>query len=159
TTAATGLAVRAAGNEMKVLFTRFLKNENSCELKVLDAIPNIHVIHLCKSFGFYHTLKEEEKIELQRIYRELWGHIKEEIELGNYKVLVLDEIISAYNYGILDQQEVQYFLEHKPEELEVILTGRNPGKELMELADYVSEVKKIKHPYDKNIGARQGIEY
>lgn len=159
TTAATGLAVRAAGNEMKVLFTRFLKNEDSSELKILDEIPNIHVLHLCKAYGFYHTLTEEKKLELLRTYRDLWRHIVEEIDQGTYQVLIMDELIAAYNYEIIDQEQVRNFLEHKPEDLEIIMTGRNPAKELLELSDYVSEIKKIKHPFDKKISARKGIEY
>ena len=71
TTAATGLAVRAAGSGMKVLFARFLKNENSAELCVLDQIPGIEVIHLPKSYGFYNTQSEEEKAETKQMYGEL----------------------------------------------------------------------------------------
>ena len=74
TTAATGLAVRAAGSGMKVLFARFLKNENSAELCVLDQIPGIEVIHLPKSYGFYNTQSEEEKAETKQMYEELWKY-------------------------------------------------------------------------------------
>lgn len=74
TTAATGLAVRAAGSGMKVLFARFLKNENSAELCVLDQIPGIEVIHLPKSYGFYNTQSEEEKAETKQMYGELWRY-------------------------------------------------------------------------------------
>lgn len=159
TTAATGLAVRAAGNGMQVLFARFLKQENSCELKILDEISNIEVIHLDKKFGFYNMLDEFKKSELKEIYHALWNEIKSKIRMGNYQLLVVDEIMAACNYGIINWGEVIEFLKQKPEGLEVVMTGRNPTKELIEIADYVSEIIKIKHPFDQNIGARPGIEY
>ena len=75
TSAAIGLAVRAAGNGMKVLFTRFLKTEDSGELKILDQISGIEVIHLKKSFGFYKTLSEQGKKEMSEMYFRLWKEI------------------------------------------------------------------------------------
>ena len=72
TSAATGLAVRAAGCGKQVLFARFLKNEESGELEILDRIPEIHVIHLERSFGFYRTLTEEEQAEVRQMYEALW---------------------------------------------------------------------------------------
>ena len=82
TTAATGLAVRAAGSGMKVLFARFLKNENSAELCVLDQIPGIEVIHLPKSYGFYNTQSEEEKAETKQMYGELWRYALDRAKNG-----------------------------------------------------------------------------
>ena len=79
TSAATGLAVRAAGCGMKVLFARFLKNEESGELNILDTIPEIKVIHLKRSYGFYNTLSEREKKEVRQMYGKLWLDIREQI--------------------------------------------------------------------------------
>ena len=79
TTAAIGLAARAAGCGMKVLFARFLKNEDSGELKVLDSVPEIEVLHLVRSYGFFNTLTEEEKEEVRQMYGELWERIKKRI--------------------------------------------------------------------------------
>ena len=85
TTAAIGLAARAAGCGMKVLFARFLKNEDSGELKVLDSVPEIEVLHLVRSYGFFNTLTEEEKEEVRQMYGELWERIKKRISCGEFR--------------------------------------------------------------------------
>lgn len=159
TTAATGLAVRAAGAGMQVLFARFLKNENSGELRILDQIPEIEVLHLEKSYGFYRTLSDSDKAKMTAMYRKLWQNIEEKITSGAYDMLVTDELMAAYNYGILEQESVHRFLENKPEKLEIVMTGRNPSERLMELSDYISEIKKVRHPFDQQVTARKGIEF
>ena len=159
TSAATGLAVRAAGCGKQVLFARFLKNEDSGELEILDRIPEIHVIHLERSFGFYRTLTEEEQAEVRQMYEALWQDIVQKAETDVYDVLVMDEFMAAYNYGLIGHDAAFAFLREKPERLEVVLTGRDPDEALVELADYVSEIRKVKHPFDRGIRARRGIEY
>ena len=159
TSAATGLAVRAAGCGMKVLFARFLKNEESGELKILDEVSKINVIHLERSYGFYNTLSEREKEEVRLMYEKLWHRILDMISNSTYDVLVMDEFMAAYNYGLIPHEEALTFLKEKPAGLEIVLTGRNPDKRLVELADYVSEIRKVKHPFDRGILARRGIEY
>ena len=81
------------------------------------------------------------------------------IEEGNFDVLMLDEILASVRLGVVDAEQLLSFLKNKPENLEVILTGRDPIPELVEIADYVSEIKKIKHPFDAGIYARKGIEF
>lgn len=159
TSAATGLSVRAAGCGKQVLFARFLKNEESGELEILDRIPEIHVIHLERSFGFYRTLTEEEQAEVRQMYEALWQDIVRRAETDVYDVLVMDEFMAAYNYGLIGHDAAFAFLREKPERLEVVLTGRDPDEDLVELADYVSEIRKVKHPFDRGIRARRGIEY
>ena len=144
TSAAIGLAVRAAGSGLKVLFTRFLKNESSGELAILDDISQIKVLHL------------EEKQEVRETYLQLWRAIELEILTGRYDVLVIDEFMAAYKYDLIPKEEAIELLEKKPKELEIVLTGRNPDEKLVELADYVSEIKKVKHPFDQGIYARKG---
>ena len=159
TTAATGLAVRAVGSGMRVLFARFLKNEFSGELKILDRIPEIEVLHLEKSYGFFKTLSEKEQEEVREMYGRLWNTIRGKISTGDYDMLVIDEFMAAYRYGLIPNEEALCFLEKKPTGLEVVLTGRDPDLRLVEKADYVSEICKVKHPYDRGIRARRGIEY
>ena len=159
TSAATGLAVRAAGCGKQVLFARFLKNEESGELEILDRIPEIHVIHLERSYGFYRTLTEEEQAEVRQTYEALWHDIVRRAETDVYDVLVMDEFMAAYNYGLIGHDAAFAFLREKPVRLEVVLTGRDPDEALVELADYVSEIRKVKHPFDRGIRARRGIEY
>ena len=159
TTAATGLAGRAAGCGMKVLFARFLKNENSVELRILDSVPDIEVLHLERSYGFFNTLTDEEKEEVRQMYGQLWELIREKISGGQFQMLVIDEFMAAYRYGLIGREEALDLLTGKPEALELVLTGRDPGPELTALADYVSEIRKVKHPFDQGILARRGIEY
>lgn len=159
TTAAIGLAVRAAGSGKKVLFARFLKNEDSGELRILDAVPEIEVIHLEKSYGFFRALTEKEQEEARQMYASVWGCVREKAAEGSYDMVVIDEFMAAYRYGLISHEEAVVFLTGKPEEMEVVLTGRDPEPELTELADYVSEIRKVKHPFDRGIMARKGIEY
>lgn len=159
TTAAVGLAVRAAGCGMKVLFARFLKNESSGELKILDEIPEIEVLHLDKSYGFYWTLSDSERDAVREMYGQLWRKILEKVSEGVYSMLVMDEFMAAYRYELIPHDEALEFLRCRPENLEVVLTGREPAEELLEQADYVSDIQKVRHPFDHNTGARRGIEY
>ncbi len=159
TSAAAGLAIRAAGRGKKILFVRFLKNENSGELKILDKIPEIDVVYPEKSYGFYSSLSGEQKKEAAETYRALWERTVRLISAKLYDVLVADEFMAAYNYGLIPDEEALRFLREKPKELEVVLTGRNPDPRLVELADYVSEIRKIRHPFDRGVTAREGIEY
>lgn len=159
TTAATGLAVRAAGCGKKVLFARFLKNENSGELRVLEQIPEIDVMHPEQSHGFYWTLDEGQKAKAREVYRRFWDAIQGKIRAGGYFMLVMDEFMAAYRYGFIPSEEALELLKENPQGLEIILTGRDPAEELAALADYVSEISKVKHPFDRGIRARRGIEY
>ena len=159
TTAAVGQAVRMAGRGKKVLFARFLKNENSGELKILDQIEEIEVIHMSKSFGFFKSLNEKEKEEWKKTYRELWMTIQNKIKTGDYDLLVMDEFLHALRYQIVSEEEILKFLKERPADLEVVMTGRNPSEKMVKAADYVSDIRKIKHPYDQGIPARKGIEY
>ena len=144
---------------MRVLFARFLKNEFSGELKILDQIPEIEVFHLEKSYGFFKTLSEKEQEEVREMYGKLWSTIRGKISTGDYDMLVIDEFMAAYRYGLIPNEEAVQFLKDRPDNLEVVLTGRDPSDELLELADYISEVKMVRHPFEKGIRARKGIEY
>lgn len=159
TTASIGLSIRCAGNGEKVIFTQFLKDNQSNELKVLEGIDNIQVVLAKKVFGFTFLMTPEQKIEAKQYFR---SHFKEVTDMAikeGVRLLVLDEIISSYNMEFVDQQEVLNFLKNKPEELEVVLTGRDPAPELVERADYVTRMMKIKHPFDQKMPARKGIEF
>ncbi|MCI8292785.1 MAG: cob(I)yrinic acid a,c-diamide adenosyltransferase [Hespellia sp.] len=159
TTAATGLAIRAAGSGMQVLFARFLKNDQSSELRILQNISEIHLLHPSRTYGFYRTLGNCERAELRNVYEQYWQQIKAEVDSGNYQMLILDEIMAVCKYNIISTKEVYQFLQRKPDRLEVVLTGRGPEESLLELADYVSEIRRRKHPYEKGISARKGIEW
>ncbi len=158
TTAAVGLCVRCAGSGRKVIFSQFLKDNQSSELKVLKSIEDIQVITAEKTFGFYFNMSEDEKEEAKEVYNRLLIQVIKQASREECDMLVLDEIMAAYSNQLIDRNYLLDFLKNKPYQLEVVLTGRNPAKELVELADYVSEVKKVKHPFDVGISARDGIE-
>lgn len=158
TTASVGLCIRCAGSGGDVLFSQFIKNNQSSELNILKQIPNIQVITCDKTFGFISRLSEEERFEAKKVYSDYFYHVLELVKTRNFRMLVLDEIIGAYHYDVIDRQTLIDFLKNKPDSLEVIMTGRNPSLELIELADYVSDIKKVKHPFEHGIRARIGIE-
>jgi cob(I)alamin adenosyltransferase len=158
TTAAIGLSIRCAGNGGKVIFTQFLKDNKSSELNILTAISHINVVSSDEFFGFYSKMSEETKERAKAVYSTLLETVIKKASKEDYQLLVLDEIIAAYNFKLINQTMLLEFLKNKPNHLEVVMTGRSPAVELVELADYVSRINKIKHPYDKGIKARAGIE-
>jgi cob(I)alamin adenosyltransferase len=132
TTAALGLALRAAGCGKRIVIVQFFKGRDSGELRSLESIPNVTVLRL-------------EKDELAMA--------------GACDMLIQDEIISAYDYHAVDRERLEKFLEHKPEVVELVLTGRDAPPKFLERADYVTEMRKRKHPFDQGITAREGIEF
>ena len=158
TSAGVGLAVRCAGSGQKVMYTQFLKDDKSSELKILENIEGIHVVHCEKDFGFIFQLTPEEKEEAKAHYTEHFRKVAKMAAEENCRLLVLDEMIASYNLNMVEKEEVLQFLKNKPEEMEIVMTGRQPAEELVELADYVSNVVKVKHPFDKGMPARVGIE-
>ena len=158
TTAAVGLAVRCAGRGNKVLLVKFLKSRDSGELYSLAKLPDIEVMRGKESKKFTFQMNEEEKHALLIEHNKMFEQVLAKIKNGGYSLLILDEVIGALNAKVFELPKLIEFLRHKPENLEVVLTGRNPAPELVEIADYVSEMRKVKHPMDKGIMAREGIE-
>ncbi len=158
TTAAVGLAVRCAGRGNKVLLVQFLKSRDSGELYSLAKLPDIEVMRGKESKKFTFQMNEEEKLALLIEHNKMFEQVLAKIKNGGYSLLILDEVIGALNAKVFEMPKLIEFLRHKPENLEVVLTGRNPAPELVEIADYVSEMRKVKHPMDKGIMAREGIE-
>ncbi|MBQ4425296.1 MAG: cob(I)yrinic acid a,c-diamide adenosyltransferase [Lachnospiraceae bacterium] len=158
TTASVGLAVRAAGAGKKVLFVQFFKNGSSSELKSLRRLDNIDILLCEKPYGFIWNMTPEElaaaKADFTALLREALVRACEGVDL-----LILDEAVSACNCEMIPEEELCAFLADRPEALEVVLTGRDPSEKLQSQADYITEMKKIRHPFDKGINARQGIEF
>lgn len=157
TTAAVGLALRAAGAGKHVVLTQFFKDGSSSEIAMLRQIPGIRVMH-CKNVpGFFFRMTPEQKEQCRRDYTAWFRQVTE--QAGNADLLVLDEMLSACNNGVVPLEDVEAFLKTKPEGLEVVLTGRNPAPSLVDAADYVTQMCKRKHPFDNGIPARKGIEF
>lgn len=158
TTAALGLSLRAAGRGMQVCIVQFLKSTETGELNILQQIPNVQIIRSQEKLGFTFRMNEEQKRHAALVQQELLAKASATALSGSCDLLVLDEIMAAINSGMVEAEQVKQLLCSKPEELEVVLTGRNPPEELIELADYVSQIQKVKHPFDRGIAARDGIE-
>lgn len=158
TTAAIGLSVRALGRDYRVIFLQFLKWQETGEISALQNFKNLTIVrgeNLVHKFTW--NMTDEEKQQLIQTHNEMFRHA---ISLctSDRCLLVMDELVGTYDMNLIDRNMVLDFLQHKPENLEIVMTGRNPAEELLNIADYVSEIKKIKHPMDQGIIAREGIE-
>lgn len=158
TTAALGLLMRAAGAGKKVLFTQFMKGGKTAELAVLDKMPEVTIIRSKKRFPFYGSMSQKEKNELAKIHNNILDVILEKINTGECGMLILDEITYPYDWELLDKEKLNEIFS-KGKEIEIVCTGRNPADFFWERADYITEMKCIRHPYEKGIAAREGIEF
>lgn len=159
TCSSIGQCIRHAGAGGHILFTQFMKNNNSSERSILKTISNIDVLNIQKSFGFVFEMDEFTKNEAHKFYTEMFSDIISRINRYSYTLLVLDEIFSAIELHMIDESVVIDFLDSKPSNLEIIMTGRNPSDSILEYGDYISCINSIRHPFDKGIEARKGIEY
>ncbi len=157
TTAALGSALRAAGNGMRVHIVQLLKGAPTSELKSLALIPNISVTRCDKDYGFTFNMSNEDKKRVIECHSELLRDAKKRMD--NVDMLIIDEFFAAYNYGFIDREAADDIVFNRPDSVELILTGRDPDEKFIEAADYVSEIKAVKHPYDRGVTARRGIEF
>ncbi len=159
TTAALGTALRAVGCGMRVLMLQFIKG--SWHYGELDAVEAFGGNFVLKQMGrgFVKVGGAEADPEDFRLVRAAWDEAREAIYSGEWDMVVLDEINYAISYKMLDAEMVAEALKGKPEMVHVILTGRNAHPLLVELADTVTEMREVKHAYQKGILAQRGIEY
>ena len=159
TTAALGTGMRAAGNGMRVLMLQFLKG--SWHYGELDAVDTFKSNFKLKQMGrgFVKVGGAETDPEDIRMVEAAWAEAREAIYSGEWDMVILDEINYAIGYKMLDPAVVAEALRGKPEMVHVILTGRNAHPMLVELADTVTEMREVKHSYQKGILAQRGIEY
>lgn len=158
TTAALGLTIRAAGSGFRVTFVQFLKNQPTGELTVLSGMENVSVLRGKEGGAFSFTMSDEDKEKTKLLHTENLNAAIALVTRGDCDMLVLDEVVGAYARDLIDKEAFEAFVFNKPEQLELVMTGRNPAQWMIDCADYVSEIKKIKHPYDEGIPARIGIE-
>ena len=159
TTAAMGTALRAVGNGLKVLMLQFLKG--SWHYGELDAVQSFGDNFVMKQMGrgFVKVGGAETDPEDVRLVEEAWNEAEKAILSGQWDLVILDEINYAIGYKMLDPQKVVETLKKKPEMVHVILTGRNAHPSIVEIADTVTEMREVKHAYQKGIEAQRGIEY
>jgi len=159
TTAAMGTALRAVGNGMRVLMLQFLKG--SWHYGELDAVQAFGEKFVMKQMGrgFVKVGGAETDPEDIRLVGQAWEEARHAILSGEWDLVILDEINYAIGYGMLDPAQVAAALRQKPEHVHVILTGRNAHPTIVDLADTVTEMKQVKHAYEKGVMAQRGIEY
>jgi cob(I)alamin adenosyltransferase len=158
TTAALGTVLRAAGHNLKISIIFFIKGKSSQgEYKTLATLPNVKVASFgLRRFIYKDTeINPEEKAQAQAAL----AAAREDIIGGKFDLVVLDEINYAVYFNLLGIDEVIRLIKDKPPHVELILTGRNADKKLIAVADLVTEMKNIKHPFEKGIKARKGIEF
>lgn len=156
-TAAAGQALRALGNGWRVLYVQFMKSIFSGEIAMLQRCGGeyVKILRRWDDSFIIHQASEKQK----EMGRTLWRDAMEALENEPYDLAVFDEIAVAIRYNLLDEKIVLDWLAHRPESLEAVLTGRDASQRLIEACDLVTQMRKIKHYYDRGVEARQGIEY
>lgn len=159
TTAALGTGLRAVGAGLRVLMLQFIKG--SWHYGELDAVAAFGDRFILRQLGrgFVKIGAEKPDPEDVRLVEDGWRQAVEEMDSGRWDLVILDEILYAISYRMLAVEPVLEYLRRKPESLHLILTGRNAPAALVEAADTVTEMREIKHAYQKGILAQRGIEY
>ena len=158
TTAALGLAFRALGNGFKVCMIQFIKGTwKYGELEAAKKFENFKILPMGK--GFINLGADKPDPEDINAANEAFEKGKEAIISGKYDMVILDEINYAISYKLIDVDDVVNLLKNKPDKVHVVLTGRNAHEKIIEIADLVTEMREIKHPYKKGIKAQRGIEF
>jgi cob(I)alamin adenosyltransferase len=156
TTAAIGLGIRATGDGLRVLMIQFMKGRRYSELDALEQVKNFQVLQFGRDEFVSKQKPEQVDIDLAR---KGFAYAKEAVQKGTYDVIILDELNVAVDYGLIALDDVLHLLDDKSESLELILTGRNASPEVIKRADVVSEILEIKHPYQKGVLSRKGIDW
>lgn len=157
TTAALGLALRASGHGKKVCMIQFMKGRiDYGELKACKDNPNITI----EQFGRPQFVdKDNPEPEDLEFAKEALGKARDVLGSGEYQIVILDEINLAVDFNLIELENVMELVRGKPEGVELILTGRNAHPEIVKIADYVTEMLEIKHPYKEGQVGRKGIEF
>ena len=162
TTAAIGLAVRAWGDGFRILILQFIKGSwKYGELSTLKALAEIdgRIEIRPTGIGFTRNASSEEMAVHREKARTALQEALTEMTSGQWDMIILDEINYALNFGLLEEQEVLELLSQKPTDLHLVLTGRNALPAIIDYADLVTEMRLIKHPFQKGIRAQKGIEF
>ncbi len=160
TTAALGIALRAAGHKMYVSIVQFVKSQSTTgESRAAERlIPEIEIVSLGK--GFVNCCGDQMPLDEHcRAAREALKMARQRMLSGSWDILVLDEINTAVSLGLIDVQDIISFIQEKPAKLHLLLTGRDAHPDVIAAADLVTEMRNIKHPYDRGISAFQGIDF
>lgn len=158
TTCAMGLALRSAGRENRVVIAQFLKDGNTGERISFGKHPNVTLLPVPEKMKFIFAMNEEEKAAARAQMTALFDQAAGLVRSGDCDLLILDEMCSAVTTGMVPLERVTAFLD-EGHSAEIVMTGRDPEQALQERADYITEMKKIKHPFDRGASARKGVEW
>jgi len=156
TTSALGLGLRAAGAGYKVYMIQFMKGRKYSEIESLKHLPNFTIVQYGRDE--FVSKEKPEQIDID-LAKDGFEHAKKIVNDGKYDMLILDEINVAVDYNLIPVEKVLKFVREKPEKIELILTGRYAHPEIIKIADLVTEMLEIKHPYQYGVTARKGIDY
>jgi len=160
TTAAIGLGIRACGRGLKVFMAQFLKGMKTGEIMTLKKLePDFTLYRGASTNKFTWDMDDDEFIKAREAQQDVFNCALEAARSGKWNLIILDEIMAAISAGFVNLEDVKEFVRNKPGMLEIVMTGRNAPPELVELADYVSEINEVKHPMKNGIPARKGIEF
>lgn len=159
TTAAIGLAIRAAGAGQHVHIIQLMKGRFTSEFEILGHISRISFARCDKDYGFYYSMSEEDKADITNCHNQMLADGIAMVESGAVQMLILDEFNPTYAYNLLDREMVDDFILRGNHQAEIVLTGRCPDEKFLEKADYISEISCVRHPYEQGVTARKGIEY
>ena len=159
TTAAMGLALRALGCGWRVAIVQFLKGRPSGEITILEQMSGVLILRGRAGTKFSVQMNEAEREEARALHHTQLAEAMETAERQAYDLLILDEALDACGCGLLDEALLRKAIAQRPPKLELVLTGRNPSQAVLDLADYVTEMKLQKHPYEQGILARRGVEF
>ena len=157
TSAGMGLCLRAAGHGKRVLIYQFLKDNTTGEAASLALLPTVTRVEGQNSAKFSFQMSPEEQEQTRREYHVRLQALAQ--MASSYDLLLLDEAVYAVAAGLLDEDDLLNFLDTRPPQLEVVLTGQEPSERLIAAADYVSQIDKVKHPFDHGQPSRLGIEW
>lgn len=157
TTAAIGLAVRAAGNGRQVIFAQFMKGNDTGELHSLEKLQNIRIMRSTQDFGFYASMSGEDRCGLTKMHDRILSDILEAVKLQKCFMVVLDEITYPVKWGLVDVDRLKELL--AVDGVELVCTGRDAAPFLWDAADYITEMQCVRHPFEKGVAARRGVEY
>ncbi len=141
------------------MYSFMQKGVKSSEVRLMEKLENIDVLQVCKMTKFSFLLDEKEREEYNRQHSEGWKEIVEKAGAGNYNLVIVDEMLGALKEKALDIEDVIKVIKDENRGYELVFSGREAPAELVELSDYASRIEEIKHPYNKGIKGRKGIEF
>jgi len=157
TTAALGLALRAAGHGFRTYIGQFIKGQRYGELDAVDKLASLITLEQFGRSGFIHVTEDPDEADIIKAVEGLKACRKAMLS-GDYRIVVLDEINVAIHFNLIKEEALHRFLDEKPGDVEVVLTGRYAPASIIQRADLVTEMKDIKHYYDGGVQARDGVE-